>query len=149
MLEARKLGKYAMLEFDRVRIDGFYYKLEDFEDNSKVKSSTTEQHVTGSSPTRLNLQARQSEEASVSHYCDSNCVSKTDILRNKNVNEQQNFKPNQQKLDSSVTEKQIKHWEEKLDKGLSSVSIRTLLTVLNYRTSNDPLYARFEVNFLL
>ena len=33
--------------------------------------------------------------------------------------------------------------------GLSSVSIRTLLTVLNYRTSNDPLFVRFEVNFLL
>ena len=33
--------------------------------------------------------------------------------------------------------------------GLSSVSIRTLLTVLNYRTSNDPLYVRFEINFLL
>ena len=33
--------------------------------------------------------------------------------------------------------------------GLSSVSIRTLLTVLNYRTSNDPLYERFEMNFLL
>ena len=32
---------------------------------------------------------------------------------------------------------------------LSSVSIRTLLTVLNYRTSNDPLYVRFEINFLL
>ena len=33
--------------------------------------------------------------------------------------------------------------------GLSSVSIRTLLTVLNYRTSSDPLYVRFEMNFLL
>ena len=33
---------------------------------------------------------------------------------------------------------------------LSSVSIRTpLLTVLNYKTSNDPLYVRFEINFLL
>ena len=28
-------------------------------------------------------------------------------------------------------------------------SVRTLLTVLNYRTSNDPLYVRFEINFLL
>ena len=35
------------------------------------------------------------------------------------------------------------------NKGLSSVSIRTLLTVLNYRTSNDPPYVRFEINFLL
>ena len=33
--------------------------------------------------------------------------------------------------------------------GVSSVSIRTLLTVLNYRTSNDPLYVRFEINILL
>ena len=72
--------------------------------------------MTGSSPTRLNLQTRQSEEASVSYYCDSNSVSKTEILRNKNVNEQQNFKPNQQKSDSSLTEIQIKHWEEKLHK---------------------------------
>ena len=31
-------------------------------------------------------------------------------------------------------------------RGLSSVSIRTLL---NYRTSNDSLYVRFEINFLL
>ena len=36
-----------------------------------------------------------------------------------------------------------------IHKGLSSVSIRTLLTVLNYRTPNDPLYVRFEINFLL
>ena len=36
-----------------------------------------------------------------------------------------------------------------VDMGLSSISIRTLLTVLNYRTSNDPLYVRFEINFLL
>ena len=35
-----------------------------------------------------------------------------DILRNKNVNEQQNYKPIQQKLDSNVTEKQIKHLDE-------------------------------------
>ena len=35
------------------------------------------------------------------------------------------------------------------DMGLSSVSIRTLLTVLNYRTSNDQIYVRFEINFLL
>ena len=34
-------------------------------------------------------------------------------------------------------------------RGLSSVSIRILLTVLNYRTSHDPLYVRFEINFLL
>ena len=87
MLEARKLGRYAVLDYDRVKIDGFYYKLGDFEDNSKVRSSTTEQHVIGSSPTRLNLQTRHSEDASVSHYCDSNSVSKTDIQRNKNVNE--------------------------------------------------------------
>ena len=37
----------------------------------------------------------------------------------------------------------------KADKGLSSVSIRTLFTVLNYITSNDPVYVRFEINFLL
>ena len=34
-------------------------------------------------------------------------------------------------------------------KGLSSVSIRALLTVLNYRISSDPLYVRFQINFLL
>ena len=34
-------------------------------------------------------------------------------------------------------------------KDLSSVSIRTLLTVLNYKTSNNPLYVRFVINFLL
>ena len=33
--------------------------------------------------------------------------------------------------------------------GLSSVSIRTLLTVLIYWTPNDRLYERFEINFLL
>ena len=33
--------------------------------------------------------------------------------------------------------------------GLSSVSIWTLLTVLNYWISNDPLYVRFEINLLL
>ena len=35
------------------------------------------------------------------------------------------------------------------NEGLSSISIQTLLTVLNYRTSNDPLYEQFEINFLL
>ena len=114
-----------MLVNDRVKIDGSYYELGDFEVNSIVRTSTTEKHVTGSSPTRLNLQRRQSEEASVSHYCDSNSVSKTEILRNKNVNEQQNFKPNQQKLDSSVTEKQIKLWEEKIDKMIYTLNSYT------------------------
>ena len=33
--------------------------------------------------------------------------------------------------------------------GLSNVSIRTLLADLIYRTSNDLLYVRFEINFLL
>ena len=114
MWKTRKLGKYAVLVDDRVLIDGVYYELEYyFEGNSNVKLSNTEQHVRGSSPTRLNLQTRQSEEASVSHYCESNSISTTEILRHKNVIDQQNSKHIQQKLDSSVAEELNKNWEEK------------------------------------
>ena len=50
---------------------------------------------------------------------------------------------------SNVPITHLYYTEWKQFKGLSSVSIRTLFTVLNYRTSNDSLYVRFEINFLL
>ena len=45
--------------------------------------------------------------------------------------------------------RQIKIRTSKQLMGLSSVSIRTLLTVLNYRTSSDPLHVLLKINFLL